>query len=111
MKVLSQGTVFVGLPGTPRASSCFPAIAQLPDGPLLVSWRAGSQKDSADGQILLSRSTDQGRSWSEPEELPDGPWVSEPGEVHYAPLTVLGKNHLLAALMWVDRSDPSSSVL
>ena len=106
MELISEGIVFTGGAGTPAASSCFPAIAWLPDGTLLASWRVGSQKDSADGQILLSRSTDEGRSWSEPVELSSGPWVAEPGEVHYAPLTVLGKNHLLAALMWVDRSDP-----
>ena len=106
MELLSQGTIFSAPPNTDAAGSCFPSIARLTDGKLLVSWRVGSQKDSADGRILLSRSTDEGRSWSEPENLSPGPWEEEPGELHYAPLTVLGKNHLLAALMWVDRSDP-----
>lgn len=107
MRLLSQGTLFAGTADTQTASSCFPAVARLLDGTLLTSWRVGSQKDSADGQILLSRSIDEGDSWSKPEELPAGPWAAEPGEVHYAPLTVLGHNHLLAALMWVDRSDPT----
>jgi hypothetical protein len=106
MKLISHGTVFTGTAGARTASSCFPAIVQLPDGTLVVAWRVGSQKDSADGQILLSRSTDEGRSWSGPEALPAGPWAAEAGEIHYAALTVLGDNHLLAALMWLDRSDP-----
>jgi sialidase-1 len=107
MRVLAEGTLFTGTAGTRTANCCFPAIVQLPDGTLVVSWRVGSQKDSADGQILLLRSTDEGNSWSAPEPLPAGPWTDTPGEVHYAPLTVLGQNHLLAALMWVDRSDPT----
>lgn len=107
MKLISQSTVFAGTPGSPTANSCFPAIAELPDRTLLASWRVGSQKDSADGQILLSRSTDQGLSWSEPEKLAAGPWTTDPGEIHYAPLTVLGDNHVLTTLMWVDRSDPA----
>lgn len=107
MELTSEGILFAGGANTSAASSCFPAIARLPDGSLLASWRIGSQKDSADGQILLSRSGDGGDSWSQPEELPAGPWAADPGEVHYAPLTVLGHNHLLATLMWVDRSDPT----
>jgi hypothetical protein len=105
MKLFSHGNIFAGLPNTPTANSCFPSIVRLGDGTLLASWRVGSQKDSADGQILLARSTDDGQSWSEPEKFPAGPWTAKPGEVHYAPLTVLGGDHLLAAMMWVDRSD------
>lgn len=105
MKLISEGTIFAGLPNSEVMNSCFPSLVEMPDGTLVVSWRVGSQKDSADGRILLSRSTDQGKSWSTPNELPAGPWTNEPGEVHYAPLTVLGHEHLLATLMWVDRSD------
>jgi sialidase-1 len=107
MRLLSEGTIYVGAAGTRTANCCFPAVVQLPKGTLVVSWRVGSQKDSSDGLILLSRSNDEGRSWSEPQELPAGPWTATPGEIHYAGLTVLGDNHLLAALMWFDRSNPA----
>lgn len=106
VSLISEGTIFAGTPNSPTANSCFPAIVELPGGTLLASWRVGSQKDSADGQILLSRSTDAGVSWSEAERFADGPWTAQPGEVHYAPLTVLGPDHVMAVLMWVDRSQP-----
>ncbi len=105
MELIADGMIYAGKPGTSAANSCFPAIVQLPDGTLIVTWRVGSQKDSADGTILLSRSTDEGRSWSQPQPFPSGPCSERPGEIHYAPLTVLGNDDLLAALMWVDRSD------
>lgn len=107
MQLLAEGTVFRGTAGTPTASNCFTAIASLADGSLLTSWRAGSRKDSADGQVLLSRSTDGGRNWSPPEPFCAGPWVRQPVEVRYAPITVLGDGRLLAVVLCVDRSNPA----
>lgn len=106
MQLIDQRIIFRGTPGTPTANCCFTALARLPDGTYLVTWRVGSQKDSADGSILLSRSADNGRTWSSPEKLPLGPFAEMECEPHYAPLTVLSDGRILAAIMWVDRSNP-----
>jgi len=66
----------------------------------------GSQKDSADGKVMLSRSSDQGLTWSSPTFLSLGPYASQPCEQHYAPLSVLDDGRLLCAMMVVERTDP-----
>ena len=105
MQAIDQRAIYCGTPGTSTANCCFPSLVRLLDGTHLVSWRVGSQKDSADGRILLSRSANNGRTWSTPEEMTFGPFSSQPCEPHYAPLTVLADGRILAAVMWVDRSD------
>ncbi|WP_437223030.1 sialidase family protein [Planctomicrobium sp. SH661] len=106
MKLVQKSTIFRGVAGTPQANCCFPSIVALSNGELLANWRCGSQKDSADGQILLSRSSDKGKTWEPATVLGLGEFESHPAEPHYAPLTVLAPDHLLAAAMWVDRSEP-----
>jgi BNR repeat-like domain len=106
MKLINQSVICAGAAGTSRANCCFPSIARLADGTFLATWRVGSRKDSADGVLMLSGSRDEGRTWSAAQEMPLGRYADLAGEVHYGPLTVLGPGHVLAALMWVDRSDP-----
>jgi hypothetical protein len=106
MKLVHRSLICVGREGTNAASCCFPALSRMSNGTYVATWRAGSRKDSSDGCLMLSRSNDDGRSWSTPTTLPLGPFAGLPGEPHYGPLSVLGPNHLLAAVMWVDRSDP-----
>ncbi len=113
--VVSKGMIFRGTPGSPTASACLGSICLLDEGHLLASWRVGSTKESADGRILISRSNDQGSTWSDPIEPFYAPtsgsqarftWEGVPGELHFAPLTHLGKGHVMTAMMWFDRSDP-----
>lgn len=107
MQVIDQRTIYRGMPASATASACFPSLVRLADGSQLVSWRVGTDKDSADGRILLSRSADVGLTWSEPDVMTFGPYSSQPREPHYAPLTALADGRILAAVMWVDRSNPS----
>lgn len=46
----------------------FPTATVLPDGNLRVMWRHGSQHIS-DGEVLTSLSTDDGRTWTQPEPV------------------------------------------
>jgi hypothetical protein len=107
MQLIDQRVIFSGTPDTPTANCCFPSIVRLRDGEYLVSWRVGSQKDSADGKVMLSRSSDEGRTWSSPALLSLGPYASQPCEQHYAPLSVLDDGRILCAMMVVERSDPA----
>jgi hypothetical protein len=105
MRVTPVKLLFQGTAGTRTTSCCFPSIAAISDSHLIATWRVGSSKDSGDGTIFLAESGDGGETWSEPRQ-PFGHQFA-PGELRYAPITVISKTHLLAAVMWVDRSDAS----
>ncbi|MDX1934676.1 MAG: sialidase family protein [Capsulimonadales bacterium] len=47
-----------------------PVLFPLPDGELLLFYKVGPSPETWWGMLL--RSTDDGRTWSEPERLPDG---------------------------------------
>jgi len=108
MRLIDEGVIFEGTPGTPTANCGFGAIAQMPDRTLLATWRVGSDKTSHDGNVWLSRSSDDGRHWEPPGVmLPTSEFAGRRGTLLYAPLTVLGQDHLLATATWVDWPDPS----
>lgn len=108
MKLVAEGTIFSGLAGTVTASCCFPSIVILATGTLLVSWRVGTTKESADGKILLAQSED-GCHWKCWPLSVDAQLESKTGEFHYGPLTCLADGRLLISMMWTDRSNPSLS--
>ncbi len=103
MRILDQGVLNCGEPGSRRAISSFPSVTPLADGSLLATYRVGSTKDSDDETIELRRSDDSGRNWSDPtcpfESTIDG----VRGSLKLVYITELGDEHLLAAAMWVDR--------
>lgn len=51
----------------------FPGIARLPNGDLAVVSREGEAHVCALGRIVLSRSTDNGRTWQKPVSIWDSP--------------------------------------
>ncbi|MBN1436221.1 MAG: exo-alpha-sialidase [Sedimentisphaerales bacterium] len=119
MKIANEGIVFSGSAGTRTANCCFPSIARFGDGTLLVAWRVGTVKDSADGTIYMSRSKDGGKSWddpicpfSKPVEGKEGSYGLDgvPGDLHFAAVTALDDNRAMTAMMWLDRSDPGRAM-
>lgn len=106
MKIIDQGTLFQGQTGTRTANCCFPSIAILDDHSLRVTWRVGSSKDSSDGEIRSSRSIDGGKTWSDPTSPFPAELDNRHGELRYAPIARVSPGRLLAAVVWVDRSEP-----
>ena len=51
----------------------FPTAIKLNDGSILAILRAGSGHISADGKLVMVRSTDNGETWSEPKTVVDMP--------------------------------------
>lgn len=49
----------------------FPGLVQLPDGELLAIFTIGQAFDAADARAHVSRSSDNGRTWSAPVRLND----------------------------------------
>ncbi len=100
--------MFKSMEGTDRQSCAFPDICVLPSGRWLAACRAAPIKAGTKGQhILLSFSDNEGKSWSEPYS-PFHPQMigSRYGLFRGGYLTSLGGNKLLAALCWVDHSNP-----
>ena len=47
-------------------------VNRTPGGDLLAIWTSATREDDVDQRVVCARSTDQGRTWSEPQHL-DGP--------------------------------------
>lgn len=103
MRIRETGLLNRGESDGRRAMSTFPAIAPLPDGSVLATYRVGTTKDSDDGTIELRRSGDGGRSWSEPVTPFETTVNGIRGSLRVAYITPLADERLIAAALWVDR--------
>lgn len=107
MRILDRGTIFDASAAPPEARFCtFPSLVQLADGRLVAAFRTGSSKDSADEDVHVMVSDDEGNTWQTVfegfGEFPPG----SGGRIRGMALTPLG-HRLVASLLWVDHSDPT----
>jgi len=72
----------------------FPGLVQMPDGDIVAVFSIGQAFDSADQRAVVSRSCDNGRTWSDPERLCSHECQPEESE-SYKPL-LLADGRLLA---------------
>ncbi|OGD21545.1 MAG: hypothetical protein A2W03_12280 [Candidatus Aminicenantes bacterium RBG_16_63_16] len=109
VEIVAQGVVFQGEKGTGRSSCAFPGIAVLPGGRWVCGFRAALLKrESAGQQAMIILSDDEGQTWTDPSSPFMPPAVGgHPGLFRAAYPAALGGDRLLAALCWVDHSDPS----
>lgn len=108
MRIVDGGVVAKGHLGTARASNAFSNILALPDGKLLITFQRDCAKDTATGNVFVSRSTDEGKTWSEPVAPFDGTLDGIAGSLKIMNISALGANRLMAVLMWIDRTDPKA---
>jgi len=54
--------------------AAFPGAASMDSGELIVVFREGQDHVSPDGKILLCRSEDHGKNWSEPDTIVSTAW-------------------------------------
>lgn len=108
--VIEEGIIFGSEPETSRSSLTFPGICVLSSGRWLASCRAAPMKIQTRGQhVLLSYSNDEGKTWSTPHAPFLPPAINDkPGLFRLAHLTPLSNGEVLAALLWVDHSDPDA---
>ena len=107
MEILDRGTIFDATSAPVEARFCTsPSLAQLGNGRLVVTLRAGSSKDASDEDTPVLLSDDCGATWRLAfrgfGDLPPGR-----GRIRGAALTPLGGDRLAACLTWVDRTDPA----
>ncbi len=108
MEIVGRGTIFQPKAGTDMSLASHTSICALPSGKLIATFRAGSTKDSADGNVYMATSTDKGKTWSEPVAHFDSTSDGVPGSLRGAGVTSVADDRLLALTLWVDRTDPSS---
>ena len=108
-RIVESGVVFSGCPGSNRQSASFPLPCVMPGGRWLCAFRAAPGKQSNCGQrVLVTWSDDGGRSWHEPIEPFDPIAVDgKPGLMRFAALTALDHRRVMAAICWVDHSQPA----
>jgi hypothetical protein len=76
----------------------FPAVAEFPDGTLLVHWLQKSGKETYAYDVRFARSGDGGTTWSEPALLHDDGTKSEHGFVSF----VADRTKPLVHAAWLD---------
>jgi len=105
MKIIDRGMVYdaAAAEGPPRVCS-FTSLLQLSSGRLLTAFRRGSGKDSADGNVVICESDDEGASWSLISRGFETRFEGLTGEIRSAELAELEDGRLLSVLGWIDRS-------
>lgn len=105
MRITDSGTLSRGQPGTSRAILTFPTVISLDSGTLVATYRTGTTKDSDDETVEFVRSSDGGRTWSDPWNPVANPTLDGLyGSLRVIYLTELSPGHLLGASMWIDRT-------
>lgn len=109
LRIGNRGIVFAGVSGEGSSSATFPLPCVSKSGRWLCAFRAAPSKLRNAGQrVLVTWSDDQGHSWRPPIE-PFAPSTigGRLGLMRLAGITALDDGRLLAAINWVDHSDPS----
>ena len=109
MQIIDQGVVAESCVGTDAQSLAFPGVCVLSSGRWLVSYRAAPAKAGLLGQHpRVCWSDDEGASWSTGIRQFQPPKLEGiPGSFRTAYATRLLDGTLLAALCWVDDSEPT----
>lgn len=106
MQVIAKQKLFQGVADTSRATGAFTSVCVTDSGRLIVTYRTGTHKDAADGNVDLIHSDDGGATWSSPIQPFDTSHEGTPGSLRGAGVTQARDGRLLAGPMWFDRSDP-----
>jgi sialidase-1 len=110
MKRLEELTIYANPdPLLVSRQATFPGLVQLPNGELLVMFTLGQAFDAADNRAVVSRSSDNGKTWSAPVRLSTHEVVPEESE-SYKPLRLRSGTLLAAGYVFV-RPDPLQPVV
>ena len=110
MKRLEEFTIYQNPdPLLVSRQATFPGIVQLPDGDLLAIFSIGQAFDAADNRAHVSRSSDDGRTWSPPVRLNDHETTPEESE-SFKPLLLRDGSLVAAGYVFV-RPTPLTPVV
>ena len=96
------GVVYEAPAGDPYGHACEPRIVRLADRTILLSHRAGTRRESADGRPHVLRSRDEGRTW---EDLgrPFDDVIERGWDLRGAGFTQLASGRVLAVIIGLDK--------
>lgn len=110
MKIIERGVVYDGSANFETRVASFPGLTRLQDGRILAWARTGNSKDSADENVAIMQSSDEGKTWT---PLPHNISTSlhgKAGSLRIAHLVETRPGHLLMVVSWIDRTDPTAPV-
>ena len=108
MRVIDRGVILDASLAPPEARFCtFTNLECLSDGKLVVGFRTGSAKDSADEDIHILISDDEGTTWRPAFVGFGGVPPGSGGRIRALGLTEVSPGKLMGSFMCVDRSDPT----
>ncbi len=84
---------------------CEPRLTVLGDGTVLLAYRSGSARLSADGRVGILRSADSGATWAWLGAPFAAEWDGRRGDQLLAALAPTGARGVVAWIGWMDRSD------
>lgn len=102
IEVQPLGIVHEAAPHDPYGHACEPRIARLADGTILLTHRAGTRRESADGRPHVLRSRDEGRSWQDLGRPIDPPSAAG-WDLRGMGLTQLASGDVLAVVIGLDK--------
>ena len=102
IEVEQLGIVYEAPESNPYGHACEPRIVRLADATIVVSHRAGTRRESADGRPHFLRSRDDGRTWDDLGRPLDG--AAEAGwDLRGAGMTQLTSGDVLAVVNGLDK--------
>ncbi|NUQ65562.1 MAG: exo-alpha-sialidase [Pirellulales bacterium] len=111
-QVVHRRIIFEGS-AQPGASHnlALPSLLHCPDGSVLLAYRAGRTKTSADGTQRLWRSPDAGATWNPvPFPVSRTP-AGQPGELRTAALSRIDDGRIGMLLTWIDHPDDATPIV
>lgn len=104
MHIIDNKIIFQGNAAAKTNIACFCGLTKTKDGTLIANARLGSGKDTADGNVALFTSEDNGQTWSTPVMPFDTAFEGVKGSFRGGYVTELEDGTWLWTLSWVDRS-------
>jgi hypothetical protein len=108
MRLLDSGLIYdAAAAPADRCCAAFTGLMSLAGGTILCTFKAGKEKLSPNDNVIIMRSRNGGASWEQIcSGFPTDP-LGVPGSYSSGYLFEEEPGRLMAALCWVDRSDPS----
>lgn len=110
MRLLETSTIYANPdPLLVSRQALFPGLLQLPDGDIIALFSIGQAFDAADMRSFVSRSGDEGRTWSEPTRLHHETWLIDEQEA-FKPMLLRDGSILATGYVFV-RPDPLQPIV
>ena len=107
MQLLDTGIIYRNpIPHIWSRQAYFPSLARLENGTFVAAFSIGQAFESADLHSYASISTDEGKTWSAPQELAP----RREGWSDFARISLLPDGSIIGIIQWHDRSRPDTGL-